>query len=135
MVIIQYRQKCREKPHKLFLLAFPKAHAAVNIDFRVNESAVYILGLDKLNKSKILAGNPYPNPVKDILNLELNVPVSGTATIEVIDMQGRVIHRELSDLSQGQNRIRIQATGFKKGVYQLRIKTDGQKPVQRRFVR
>jgi len=123
------------KATQLIPVSLSENASAVNLNLRVNESAVYILGLDKLNKSKIQAGNPYPNPVKDILNLELSVPVSGTATVEVIDMQGRVIHHELTELSIGQNRIHIQTGGFKKGVYQLRIKTDGQKPVQRRFVR
>lgn len=107
----------------------------VSIDFRVNESAIYYLGIDALNKPKIQVGNIYPNPVTDNLNLELNVPVSETATVEVIDMQGRIVHRELAVLSNGNNRISIKTGNFVKGVYQLRIKTDGNKPIQRRFVR
>jgi len=107
----------------------------VSIDFMVNESAIYFLGIDALNKTKIQAGNIYPNPVTDNLNLELNIPVSGTATVEVIDMQGRIIHRELTELANGNSRISIKTGDFVKGVYQLRIKTAGQKPVQRRFIK
>jgi hypothetical protein len=107
----------------------------VNIDFRINESAIYFLGIDALNKPAILVGNPYPNPVVDNLYLELNVPAHVTATVEVIDMQGRIIQRELTELSQGNNRISLETGRLKKGVYQLRIKTDGNKPIQRRFVR
>jgi 5-hydroxyisourate hydrolase-like protein (transthyretin family) len=123
------------KAAQLIEVALSETNSTINIDFRVDESAVYLLGIDNQNKTRILIGNPYPNPVIDILTLELNIPVPGTATVEVIDMQGRVIHRELTGLLQGHNQIHLQTGNFKKGVYQLRIKTDGQKPVQRRFVR
>jgi PKD repeat protein len=123
------------KATQLISVSLSENSSAVNLDLRVNESAVYILSIETPNKTLILAGNLYPNPVTDILTMELNAPVSGTATVEVIDMQGRVIHRELTELSSGHNRVRIQTGDLNKGVYQLRIKTDGQKPVQRRFVR
>jgi PKD repeat protein len=123
------------KATQLIPVSLSQSSSIVNIDFKVNESAIYILGIDTPVKSIILAGNPYPNPVLDILTIELNVPVSGTAAVEIINMEGRVIHRELTELSVGQNRICIQTSDFKKGVYQLRIKTEKQRPVQRRFVR
>jgi PKD repeat protein len=107
----------------------------VNISFIINEAAITFLGINDKVKSKFDAGNPYPNPVGETLYLEMNAVFPGSTTVEVIDMQGRIVHRELIELANGNNRIRIKTGNFVKGVYQLRIETDGQKPVQRRFVR
>jgi hypothetical protein len=123
------------KAMQRFPVTVTESSTNVNIDFGVNESAIYFLGVDARNKPTISAGNPYPNPVEEDLNLELYVPVSGTAKVEVIDMQGRIIHRELTELANGNNRISLKTGNFVKGVYQLRIRTDGQKPIQRRFIK
>lgn len=106
-----------------------------NINFRVNETAISYTVITTPTNSSISAGNPYPNPVDNYLYLDISVPVSGIANVEIINMHGYIIQHQVVELENGSNRISIKTNNLVKGVYQLRIKTPGQKPVQRRFIR
>lgn len=109
--------------------------AVANINFGVDEAAISPVGTNGYNKPKLLAGNPYPNPVFETLNLELNASASGKAEVEIIDIQGRTLQRETIKMPGGKNSISI-GTGFlTKGVYLLRIHSQGYEPVQRRFIK
>jgi len=107
----------------------------VSINFVVNEAAINILGVNDREKTKLLAGNPYPNPVEEILNLRLNSLVSGTVVVEIVDIQGRIIHSENIALSGGNNRISINTGDLSKGIYLLRVNSAGYEPIQRRFIK
>ncbi|MEM7036205.1 MAG: T9SS type A sorting domain-containing protein, partial [Bacteroidota bacterium] len=57
----------------------------------------------------------YPNPAKDELRIDLP---EGSASLEIINMQGQVVHRLANPLKQ--NKIDIQA--LPTGVYKVRVK-------------
>jgi PKD repeat protein len=74
----------------------------------------------------------YPNPVKDVLNLNLNVisPVNGTA--EVYTVTGQVIARETFTLTKGENMVRMNVSMLSSGIYILKISSpDGVRIVQK----
>jgi PKD repeat protein len=106
-----------------------------NIDFMVNDAAINMTGITELNKTALLAGSPYPNPVSDILNIRLNALASGTAVADIMDVQGRVIQSETIALTGGNTLITIATGSLTKGVYLLRINSDGYKPVMRKFIK
>jgi hypothetical protein len=106
----------------------------VNINFAMNAEAIITLGISNNNKPGILAGNPYPNPANDFLNIRLNLPLSKSAEIEIIDMQGRVIHAGKT-LLQSNNLLQVETGNLSKGIYMLRINITGYQPVIRRFAK
>lgn len=110
-------------------------NATETINFIVNEAAIDILGTSDLDKSKFSAGNPYPNPAGEILNLIMNASASGSAVVDIMDIQGRVIHTETIALKGSNNLVSIGTGSLTKGIYLLRIKSDGYKPVIRKFIR
>lgn len=73
----------------------------------------------------------YPNPVGNVLNLELSDLTSGATIIEVLDMQGRRIQQEVLQAANGQQSIPLKAVPA--GTYLLRVTNDG-KTLTRRFI-
>ena len=109
--------------------------ASVNINFVVTTSAISAVGIKDPDAPKLVAGNPYPNPVGETLYLKLNASASGTAVVDVIDLQGRIIRSEVIEMSIGINRISIATGDLTKGMYLLRVNTEGREPVPRKFIR
>jgi hypothetical protein len=101
----------------------------------VNESAINIVGINEQEKTKLFAGNPYPNPVGENFNLKLNTSASGTVIVDIVDLQGRIIRSESIALSGGNNRISVTTGNLPKGIYLLRVSSAGYEPIYRRFIR
>jgi plastocyanin domain-containing protein len=105
------------------------------INFVMNKEAITITGISNSESSKITAGNPYPNPVSENLNIDYNSAKSQNAEVEIIDMQGRKIKTKTIGLRESKNSIRISTGDLVKGMYLIRIKTPGLEPVTRKFVK
>ncbi|MDD4848063.1 MAG: T9SS type A sorting domain-containing protein [Bacteroidales bacterium] len=69
---------------------------------------------NKIAENDFLMGNIYPNPVKDVLTLELK---TADAVIQLIDVQGNVVYKTLSN----QKNITIDTQPFYNGLYLLQI--------------
>jgi hypothetical protein len=106
-----------------------------SVDFVISATEINALGRDENNLPKLEAGNVFPNPVADALYLELNAALSGKASAEILDLQGRIILSQELSLAGGNNRISINSSSLSKGVYILRITASGYQPVQRKFVK
>ena len=106
----------------------------VNINFAMNDEAIIAMGIDKSKNPAIVAGNPYPNPVVDILNIQVNHSVSKAAEIEIIDMQGRVI-QAVKPFVVNNSLLQVETGNLSKGIYMLRIKAPGYQDVVRRFIK
>jgi PKD repeat protein len=106
-----------------------------NITFIVTGEAISALGSNDPATPKLVAGNPYPNPAGEMLYLDLNAPAPGTTVVDIIDLQGRIIRSESLIISGGSNRISMETGELTKGMYLLRISTEGREPVQRRFIK
>ncbi len=123
------------KTTQVITVTLTESSPDVNIDFRINESAIYYLGLDALRKSNQLAGDPYPNPAGETLYLEMNASASETAVIDIMDVQGRIIRSQSIALSKGSNRISVASGSLSKGIYLLKINIKGQEPIQHKFIK
>lgn len=117
----------------IVILSDGSANASVN--FIITETAINTLGNNSIDSPTLQAGDPYPNPVNDLLYLELNSAVSGAVIAEIIDLQGRVITSEMIALSGGNNRISLSSGNLANGIYLLKISSEGYQPVQRKFVK
>lgn len=63
----------------------------------------------------------YPNPVQDVLNLDISLLSASTVTAEVYNFTGQVVARETSSLNKGGNKLQINLGALNAGIYTLRM--------------
>jgi hypothetical protein len=64
----------------------------------------------------------YPNPVSAKLNVDLQASNTGTYTLELSDLSGRVVSTQVVNAIEGMNSNSIDVTGLSKGMYMLSVK-------------
>jgi hypothetical protein len=76
----------------------------------------------------------YPNPVNELLNVQLNVPENESYNLNIFDIQGKLIHQlDQQSISKGQNNFSIDVSSWKTGVYFFSIQSENLK-IQNKFV-
>ena len=69
-----------------------------------------------------------PNPVKDLLQVSVNVPQNSIARVTIMDAGGRILYRFTENLLKGSNTIAYsQAALLTEGVYFVRVEMDEKK--------
>lgn len=75
--------------------------------------------------------NIYPNPVSDIIYLNLELPERQNIKIEIIDMLGRKLYvSKNNQLSEGHNNIKIETDILEPGTYLLSLSSDSKQSVK-----
>ncbi|MDA3867503.1 MAG: T9SS type A sorting domain-containing protein [Salinivirgaceae bacterium] len=66
----------------------------------------------------------YPNPATDVLNIQLSAKITEKVTVNVIDLQGRVVSsiKQITEI-EGANRIAIDVQTLKPGTYIVNVTT------------
>lgn len=64
----------------------------------------------------------YPNPFTDICIIEFAVPVSGKASLSIVDVNGKVVADNEVSLSQGSHKFTV--SGLSSGLYFVRIRSE-----------
>ncbi len=82
----------------------------------------------------LAAVSVWPNPAREQLNIALTSEFSGTAHIEVVDLNGRLVRTVQERLNVGGNRILLNTEALPAGLYAVRI-GNGTHSVTQRFVR
>jgi hypothetical protein len=68
----------------------------------------------------------FPNPVKDVLNIEITTKDSGYITCSLFNILGTEIKKwEPYYVSSGNQKFKLDLTSYKTGVYILKITKDG----------
>ena len=86
-------------------------------------SASLTMTVDGIEDVMSLEGAVFPVPVVDQLNIRLATPLLGDATVDVRDMQGRLV--ATLAMRTAQQHIVIDAASWKAGVYSVQISTEG----------
>jgi hypothetical protein len=69
--------------------------------------------------------NLYPNPTTGAVTLSLNIETPGEYTIEVFDISGRMVYQETETGYAEMINKSLDLSGLEKGVYFVKVKTDG----------
>jgi hypothetical protein len=102
-----------------------ESHSSVeNVDMMIMENEIVFLGI---GESEIFAVIPfvYPNPVKETMNLMIDLKKQAPVTLEIIDASGRTVRVE-SYTVNGRETVSIDVSGLSKGVYFLKIAAGGE---------
>lgn len=65
----------------------------------------------------------FPNPVTDVLQVAFDMPIRGTAYLQVVDVNGRVIRDRDLDLEGGPQTVSLRVHDLHAGTYTVRIST------------
>jgi hypothetical protein len=100
--------------------------------------AYSILGEEKLgiNGTEKPAQQPlaYPNPARQTVNLEYNLPGNGEVTIEMVDMGGKTITIFKGRETQGMHIYTYNTNALKPGLYIFNLQCNGQQ-VSQKFIK
>ena len=86
-------------------------------------SASLTMTVDGIEDVMSLEGAVFPVPVVDQLNIRLATPLLGDATVDVRDMQGRLV--ATLAMRTAQQHIVVDAASWEAGVYSVQISTEG----------
>jgi uncharacterized protein (TIGR02145 family) len=81
-----------------------------------------LIGVDEIVANNNHALRTYPNPFSKECLIEVNAPSSGTANIEISDINGKVIAALQSDLEKGVHTFKL--TGISSGLYLVQIQSE-----------
>lgn len=83
------------------------------------------IGLEEMEIEEEITINVYPNPVRDIAKLDINLISSSTANIQVVDMLGRnIIDLGSKSMKAGKNTIEINTSNLNNGMYFIKVNTN-----------
>jgi len=69
----------------------------------------------------------YPNPVKDLLTIDLRTTVSGAVKVSLINILGTEVKKwDEFSISQGDQKLKLDLSQFKSGMYILKISQQDQ---------
>ena len=75
----------------------------------------------------------YPNPVRNIMSLRVNNDKSETVTVQVIDLLGKVLTQQQTQLNAGTNTLSLNVSSLASGSYVVVIKGESQE--SRHFIK
>jgi len=87
----------------------------------INGSVVYSEVLHAVNSKSDASIRVYPNPAKDMLNIEVYSANGLPLTLTLTDMQGNVVKKISSDISIGNNAIAVDMKPLLTGIYTLHL--------------
>lgn len=64
----------------------------------------------------------YPNPVQDLLHIDLSQTQAATIELQVRDMSGRVIRKVMTNVHSGFNTLQVDVASLSVGMYTLEVK-------------
>ncbi len=93
---------------------------AVNCEFETSETftvtQVATVGIETTESASGFI--VYPNPAKDVLNIQINRKI-GFTSLTVFDASGRIVHKEKLSSAPGQQAIQLPLNELNPGIYQV----------------
>ncbi|MBK9190235.1 MAG: T9SS type A sorting domain-containing protein [Crocinitomicaceae bacterium] len=88
---------------------------------------LYPQSMTELTEQELVSGlSVYPNPVTDMMNIQLNVPKTAEYNITVLNTLGEIVSVVYQgELKAGDNLLGYSGTALSKGVYLVRITSEG----------
>jgi len=95
--------------------------------FITQQTSVSVLEVNE----DVLGMTVFPNPVQDLLNLNINIAEYSEATIMVSNVAGQMIQQQIVNLQNGDNVLNIDLGSAPSGVYMVSVETSSHQAVSR----
>lgn len=76
----------------------------------------------------------FPNPSTGLFNVEIDALISELYTVNVIDLQGRIVMTQNFDAEKGLQQFNIDMSGQPKGIYMLTVSNKDSKSIQKLII-
>lgn len=117
------------------LIVFSSSNGNAKVGSYLYVDALSFVGTSSINEmSNFESHSLYPNPTKDKLNIECNLKQNTLAQVEVLDIQGKQIKVQEFAMNKGQNHVSIDLSDVQKGIYFVRMTSDGESLSQKLVV-
>ena len=80
---------------------------------------------DTIEKPVIVRARVYPNPTKWDANLFVKATKRASVKLKIFNRYGRLVYQDAVTLEEGRNRIRLNTSSLRRGVYLLKIQDGG----------
>jgi CHRD domain/Secretion system C-terminal sorting domain len=116
-------------------------HTAANPNGEVRGQAIRNYKISSTTLTKIIdvvavkTFKAYPNPVADVLNIEIKVANAMTSKIVVVDMLGRTVLQKEIYLDENQNMVNLDLNDVMPGTYTLTVVSNGKLTATSTFVK
>lgn len=116
--------------YQLINLTAAQTEVLVNLTFTGN----YILSKPE-NNSTVTDVNIYPNPVSETARVIFNQTESGIVNLSLLDLSGRILVNQSSNIDSGAAHIDLPVKTIKSGVYILKLRFEDGTEVSRKLIR
>ena len=104
-------------------------------DRRLTSTTTYMLGNVALG-ARGPAATVFPNPASDAVNVAFEMPADGTAYLQLLDLNGRVVRDRDMDMEKGPRTLSLRVQDLQAGTYDLRLITTTNGGIQNlRFIK
>jgi hypothetical protein len=94
-----------------------------NLCFALSSSTITgVVNLFENNTLKL-----YPNPANDKVSIEINTNENQNVTIEILDLMGRTIQKQVEPIAIGNNKLEINLSALSSGLYLIKCNNSIQK--------
>jgi hypothetical protein len=89
-------------------------------------------GIDFVSNTEKTSLTVYPNPATDNINFEFSLDKTSPVTVRVADVTGRtVLTKDLGKVSQGSQKVSLDVSSLKSGVYMIELNSDGRRAISK----
>lgn len=94
------------------------------------------IGIDEFNIESIIAGDIYPNPIQQKIDIEINTAFSQCILLNIFNVQGKKVWEQKYQLNPGEQLISIDAHKLPDGFYLLSVGSEElHYPIIRKFIK
>ncbi|MBO7624627.1 MAG: T9SS type A sorting domain-containing protein, partial [Bacteroidales bacterium] len=88
-------------------------------------------GIRNVKQADWQLGQNIPNPAAGLTLIPFSLPQAGSVTLSVTAANGQLLHRSTLEADAGENRIRLDLSGFAEGIYYYTLEYNGQRQVRK----
>jgi hypothetical protein len=93
-----------------------------------------VTGLESNDLTKGAGFRIFPNPAKDLVNLQYRAAVEGKVEIELLDLMGRTLQAFTDQAVSGSNAFQLETSQLPEGTYLIRLTQNDQQHVERAVI-
>ena len=93
-----------------------------------------VTGLESNDLTKGAGFRIFPNPAKDLVNLQYRAATEGKVEIELLDLMGRTLQSFTDQAVSGSNAFQLETNQLPEGTYLIRLTQNDQQHVERAVI-
>jgi hypothetical protein len=97
-------------------------------------AVVNVTGLESNDLTKGAGFRIFPNPAKDLVNLQYRAATEGKVEIELLDLMGRTLQAFTDQAVSGSNAFQLETNQLPEGTYLIRLTQNDQQHVERAVI-